>query len=92
MYKVTEADRALLQKAHKETYDLMMRSLTDKLTPLAMRLSGVTEAQFAYMSEHDSDNPKYELVYANLSLLIQKVLTTVSSNMYLGDAPTKLGT
>ena len=57
------------------------RGLSNRLQRLAMTAANVTAADVEYMSEHDDNNPSYQLFYAELSLILQKVLARAADGM-----------
>jgi len=45
-----------------------------ELQALAREAAGLTASRLEYLGEHDDNNPRYTLYYAELTLLLQKAL------------------
>lgn len=72
--KLEQALDAIAVQLTQLASDAVASDPTGVLNALALQRAGLTAQQLRYMGEHDDNNPKYTLYYAELSLMAMKAL------------------
>lgn len=83
-HAVDEAAEHLLQYLLRETFapaSTSFNAYARQLQKLALEAAGSTAAEIEAMGEHNDEHPRYQLYYAELSLLLQKVLARTADRM-----------